>query len=43
MLLNAGFHYPPLDGSHLQTKTSKEQSQRETETKKNVSQNAKFA
>jgi len=33
MLLDAGFHYPPLDGSDLQTETSKEQSQRETETK----------
>ena len=33
MLLNAGFHNPPLDGSSLQTETSKEQSQRETEIK----------
>jgi hypothetical protein len=33
VLLDAGFHNPPLDGSDLQTETSKEQSQRETEIK----------
>ena len=31
MQLNAGFHNPSLDGSDLQTETSEEQSQRETE------------
>lgn len=30
---NAGFHNPPLDGSDLQTETSKEQNPRETEIK----------
>jgi hypothetical protein len=31
MLLDTGFHNSPLAGSDLQTETSEEQSQRETE------------